>query len=82
MDQLPNRVAKRPRLGSETALGTDKRVAPDRLLSIRDVAEWLQVPVQTLYRWRYLGEGPPTLKMGKHLRYRAADIEAWLETCR
>ena len=57
-------------------------VTADRLLSIREVAEWLQIPVQTLYQWRYRREGPPTLKIGKHLRYRAADVEAWLETCR
>ncbi len=53
-----------------------------RLLSVGEVSEWLQIPVRTLYRWRYLDEGPPTLKIGKHLRYRAADVEAWLETCR
>jgi excisionase family DNA binding protein len=80
MEESPKRVGKR--VAGEGTGGTGSTVRPDRLLSIRDVAEWLQVPVQTLYRWRYLGEGPLTLKMGKHLRYRAGDVEAWLETCR
>jgi predicted DNA-binding transcriptional regulator AlpA len=45
-----------------------------------EVAQFLQVPVKTLYRWRGLGEGPPALSVGRHLRYRWRDVEAWLET--
>ena len=54
----------------------------DRLLSIGELADLLQIPVRTLYQWRYKEEGSPALKIGKHLRYRPADVEAWLETCR
>jgi hypothetical protein len=25
------------------------------------------------------GDGPPSLRIGKHLRYRPADVEEWLE---
>lgn len=52
---------------------------PDRLLSPDEVALFLSVPVKTLYQWRYKGVGPRGLRVGKHLRYRQDEIEAWLE---
>jgi excisionase family DNA binding protein len=51
----------------------------DRLLSAQEVAEYLNVPISTLYSWRYHGNGPPGLRVGKHLRYRRADIQAWVQ---
>jgi predicted DNA-binding transcriptional regulator AlpA len=49
------------------------------LLEPPDVAEFLGVPVATLSQWRYFGRGPAYISVGKHVRYRTADIEAWLE---
>ncbi len=46
----------------------------------RELAAFLGVPVKTLYQWRYVGEGPPAIRVGKHLRYRWEEVEAWLET--
>ena len=43
-----------------------------------EVADYLRVPLRTLYRWRYAGEGPPAFRVGRHLRFRWADVEAWL----
>jgi excisionase family DNA binding protein len=51
-----------------------------QLGTLLEVAAFLQVPPKTLYRWRSVGDGPPALKLGRHLRYRWADVEAWLET--
>jgi predicted DNA-binding transcriptional regulator AlpA len=34
--------------------------------------------VKTLYQWRYRGVGPPGLRIGRHIRYRPEDVEAWL----
>ncbi len=51
----------------------------DPLLSTEDVARHLGVPVATLYAWRTRGEGPRAYRVGKHLRYRSADVVAWLE---
>ena len=60
---------------------SDARSAGGRgLATINDVATYLQIPPKTLHRWRSMGEGPPALKIGKHLRYRWGDVEAWLET--
>jgi excisionase family DNA binding protein len=49
------------------------------LLTPQEVADYLRVPVQTLYRWRYLGTGPRAALVGRHLRYRRADLDKWLE---
>ena len=48
------------------------------LLDIREVATYLNVPRATLYRWRCQGVGPPGYKVGRHVRYRSAEVEAWL----
>ena len=53
--------------------------AEGRLWEPKEVADYLGIPVETLYQWRHRGTGPRSLKVGKHLRYRPADIEAYLE---
>jgi predicted DNA-binding transcriptional regulator AlpA len=50
----------------------------DRLLSARELAAHLGVPVTTLYAWRYRGEGPPGFRVGRHLRYRWRDVDLWI----
>jgi excisionase family DNA binding protein len=50
----------------------------DRLLTVEDLAEYLDVPVATLYAWRYHRQGPPGFRVGRHIRYRWADIEEWI----
>jgi excisionase family DNA binding protein len=52
---------------------------PPRLLTVQELAEILQVPVKTIYTWRYRGEGPPGVVVGRHLRFRADDVVAWLD---
>ena len=32
--------------------------AGERLMSLTEVSEMLGIPVHTLYRWRYKGDGP------------------------
>jgi hypothetical protein len=32
--------------------------AGDKLMSLTDLSEMLDIPVHTLYRWRYRGDGP------------------------
>lgn len=52
----------------------------DRLMSVTELAELLGVPVNTVYGWRCRGEGPPGYRIGRHVRYRRAAVEAWLMT--
>ncbi|MFC4035305.1 helix-turn-helix transcriptional regulator [Streptomyces polygonati] len=44
-----------------------------------EVSEYLGVPVATLYQWRHRGIGPKVHKLGRHLRYRWAEVEAWVD---
>ena len=52
----------------------------ERLMTLLEVSQLLCVPVATLYRWRYRGEGPTGYRIGRHVRYRRAAVEAWVET--
>jgi excisionase family DNA binding protein len=60
-----------------------QQAAPDkptvaRLWTAQDVADYLTVPLTTLYQWRYLGTGPTAYRVGRHLRYEPAAVQAWL----
>jgi predicted DNA-binding transcriptional regulator AlpA len=37
-----------------------------------------KIPVSTLYRWRYMGTGPPAIRIGRHLRYRRGAVRKWV----
>jgi excisionase family DNA binding protein len=54
----------------------------DRLLSIPELADYLGVPIATIYQWRHHRQGPASYRVGRHVRYRAEDIEHWLQTQR
>ena len=47
------------------------------LWTIRDVSAFLGVPVGTLYQWRHRGDGPPALRLGKHLRFDPDMVRRW-----
>lgn len=49
----------------------------DRLWTIDDVAAFLCVTVPTIYQWRHRGDGPPCVRLGKHLRFDPASVRAW-----
>jgi excisionase family DNA binding protein len=49
------------------------------LLSAVELAAYLGVPRSTIHYWRGKGKGPPGFKVGKQLRFRASDVERWLE---
>ncbi|HEV2069479.1 MAG TPA: helix-turn-helix domain-containing protein [Acidimicrobiales bacterium] len=59
---------------------TDHPSVPERLLTTAQVSEYLAIPVSTLHVWRHRGVGPPSLKVGRHLRYRRGDVETWLQS--
>lgn len=50
----------------------------DQLLTPGEVSARLTIPEGTLSQWRHRSVGPPYLKIGKHVRYRESDCEAWL----
>lgn len=50
------------------------------LADVKEVAAYLGVPVKTIYTWQYRGTGPRFAKVGKHLKARWSDVEAWLDS--
>jgi len=50
----------------------------EKLLNTKELASYLGVAVSTLLLYRAEGTGPRYIKMGRLVRYRASDVEAWL----
>jgi len=51
----------------------------DELLSIAQAAVAIGVSIDTLRRWAAKGSGPPHLRVGRAIKYRRADLLAWIE---
>jgi predicted DNA-binding transcriptional regulator AlpA len=49
-------------------------------MSVLDFAEREGVSVQTVYDWHKTGKAPRRMKIGRHVRYRLADVIAWEES--
>jgi hypothetical protein len=56
--------------------GQDDR---DILLSREETAGYLKVSTQTLELWQRNGEGPRVVRVGRGVRYRLADLRAFVE---
>lgn len=48
------------------------------LMGVEELAEYLGVPVQTVYDWRVAGTAPRAFKFGKRLKFAVADVRTWL----
>jgi excisionase family DNA binding protein len=51
----------------------------ERMAGVNEVAEFLGIEVQTLYNWRTQKRGPRSSRIGGRVRYRWADVEAWVD---
>jgi excisionase family DNA binding protein len=49
-------------------------------MTIDEVAAYTQIPKQTLYKMRTDNRGPRAAKLGRHLRYRRSDVDAWISS--
>jgi hypothetical protein len=65
-------MPKAPKLTNSTAPENSVAFFPQDALAKR----W-QVSPRTLERWRWTGIGPRFLKIGRRVRYRLEDIEAY-----
>lgn len=54
-----------------------KLLEDDRLWTIKDVSAYLGVPVRSIYQWRVRHEGPPALRLGRHLRWTPQSVREW-----
>jgi excisionase family DNA binding protein len=50
----------------------------EAVLSLSELAARLRVSVQTIYDLRSQGRGPRGFRVGRELRFRASEIDAWL----
>lgn len=50
----------------------------ERLLTIRELSDYLGVPVKALYYWRAQRVGPRAVTVGRALRHPESAIVAWL----
>jgi predicted DNA-binding transcriptional regulator AlpA len=51
-------------------------------LTQHDLSQKLQISERTLEDWRLHDDGPPYLKLGRHVRYDPADVDAWAKAQR
>ena len=72
---------------TETATGTAQALqalqtrhsdALEACLTIQELADELGVRCQALYDLRSQGRGPTGFRIGRHLRFRRSEIDAWL----
>ena len=50
----------------------------ERLMTRKQAAEYLGFATQTLARYAWLRKGPRATKLGKSVRYKLEDLEAWI----
>ncbi len=50
---------------------------PNFLFTPQSLADRFEVPVSTIYNWRSKGTGPRGFRVGKFVRYRLEDVQAW-----
>lgn len=60
---------------------TSQAIAGETLWNKRATAKYLGVSIKTLDRWLAENRGPRGLKVGVQVRYRPADVQAFLESC-
>jgi excisionase family DNA binding protein len=54
-----------------TAAGAD-------FLTTDELADYLKVPAATIRAWRHNDKGPKGVRLGRHVRYRRVDVDAWV----
>jgi len=52
----------------------------ETLLDPAWLAAYLGIPLATVYQMNSRGTGPRRIRVGKHVRYRKADVDAWLDS--
>ena len=56
-----------------------QRTGLEPVLTTSQLAAHLGVPVQTIHDLRHAGGGPRGFRVGKELRYRVSEVQAWLQ---
>lgn len=48
-------------------------------LTTAEVANYLKISTDTVRQWRHRGTGPNGVRLGRHVRYRRTDVDAWID---
>lgn len=51
----------------------------DRWLSTQEFADYIGLSVETIYYWRKKGAGPSGVRIGRYVKYRLSDVDAWID---
>jgi excisionase family DNA binding protein len=54
-------------------------MSPDEIMTLEEVAKYLKLTPQTVYKWAQDGKIPGT-KLGKEWRFRRRIIDEWIDT--
>lgn len=57
-------------------------MAIDEFMTDVEVANRLRISASTVRTWRRLKKGPPYHRLGRTVRYRRADLNAWIDAQR
>ena len=57
-----------------------QQLASPSLLNTDAAGAYLNVQAQTLEAWRYRGDGPRYVKIGRLVKYRLSDLDAFIES--
>lgn len=52
----------------------------ETLLSPEQLADYLGISVATVYQLNHKKAAPRRMRVGKHVRYRKSDVDAWLDS--
>ena len=55
-------------------------MSPQLLLTEYDLANVTSLSVVSIRRLRYAGTGPKHVRIGRSVRYRVTDVEAWINS--
>jgi excisionase family DNA binding protein len=50
----------------------------EKLMTVKDLSEWLQVSPRTVYDWVHVGF-IPHYKLSKGVRFKPSEVESWLK---
>jgi len=74
--------ARTPIAKPEVNLAPPSLAKPTEMMSERQVAEYMNMSLSSLRKWRLFRKGPKFVKLGRAIRYRRTDVETWLSSCR
>jgi len=62
-------------------MSSNDNQAPAEFFDEKTLCAFLGISCVTTTKWRAKAKGPPFIKVGRLVRYRRSDVEAWLCAC-